>query len=170
MNATERGLTRGTAETTFSPNNTVTRAMFVTMLSRMHRNTDGSAVIDGKSTFTDVPADIWYGPAARWAADQGITQGSAGYFMGDSAISREALVMMLYRYAVATGMDVSKKADITTFQDAGQVSSYAVEAVRWAVANGVMSGTAQGKLAPQNPATRAQTVKLLVNFMDRAGI
>lgn len=170
MNATERGLTRGTTETTFSPNNTVTRAMFVTMLSRMHRNTDGSAVIDGKSTFTDVPADIWYGPAARWAADQGITQGSAGYFMGDSAISREALVTMLYRYAVATGMDVSKKADITTFQDAGQVSSYAVEAVRWAVANGVMSGTAQGKLAPQNPATRAQTVKLLVNFMDRAGI
>ena len=170
MAAAERGIARGTGEAVFSPDAPVTRAMFVTMLSSVHRNTDGSAVIDGTKTFADVPADGWYSGPARWAADSGVTQGSDGCFLGDSIITREDLVTMLYQYARISGMDVSGREDITGFRDAAQISPYAVDAVRWAVANGVMSGTAQGKLAPQNPATRAQTVKLLVNFMDRAGI
>ena len=91
-------------------------------------------------------------------------------FLGGSAITREALVTMLYRYAAGSGMDVSQRADLSAYSDAGQVSAYAVEAVRWAVANGILNGTAQGTLAPKHPATRAQTVKLLVGFMERAGI
>lgn len=170
MTAVERGITQGTSETTFTPNAAVTRAMFVTMLSRMHRCTDGSAVINGKQSFQDVAADSWYGGAARWAADAGIVQGNNGMFLGGSAITREALVTMLYRYAAGSGMDVSQRADLSAYSDAGQVSAYAVEAVRWAVANGILNGTAQGTLAPKYPATRAQTVKLLVGFMERAGI
>ena len=170
MTAVERGLTQGTSETTFTPNAAVTRAMFVTMLARMHRCTDGSAVINGKQTFQDIGADSWYGGAARWAADAGIVQGNNGMFLGGNAITREALVTMLYRYAAGSGMDVSQKADLSAYSDAEQVSAYAADAVRWAVANGILNGTAQGTLAPKYPATRAQTVKLLVGFMERAGI
>lgn len=168
--ATERGLTNGAGNGKFNPNAPVTRAMFVSMLSRMHQGTDGSAVINGKTTFSDVPESAWYGGAARWAADAGIALGNGGKFLGGNPITREALVTMLYRYASANGYDTSARKDLSTFPDAAKVSGYAKEAVSWAVASGIMSGKTDGTLSPQGTATRAQTVKLLVGFMDQAGI
>ena len=168
--ATERGLTGGTGNGNFTPNAPVTRATFVVMLSRLHQGTDGSTVIDGESSFSDVPADAWYAAAARWAADEQIVLGNNGSFRPSAGITREALAALLYRYASSMGYDTSARADLSGFPDAAQVSAYAADAMRWAVAVGVLGGKADGTLAPRGTATRAQAAKMLVSFMDALGI
>lgn len=168
--ATERGLTGGTGDGCFTPNAPVSRAMFVAMLSRLHRSTDGSAVIDGAAAFDDVPADAWYAPAARWAADRQIVLGSGGSFRPSAGITREALAALLYRYAASMGCDVSARADLSGFADGDRVSPYARDAVRWAAAAGILNGRSDGTLAPQGTATRAQTAKMLVAYMDALGL
>lgn len=168
--ATERGLTAGTGNGNFTPNAPVTRAMFVVMLSRLHQGTDGSAVIDGEASFADVPAGAWYAAAARWAADGQIVLGDNGSFRPSSGITREALATLLYRYAASMGYDTSVRADLSRFSDAANVSAYAADAISWAVAAGIISGKSNGTLAPLGTATRAETAKMLVSFMDAMGI
>ena len=168
--ATERGLTSGTGNGYFTPNAPVTRAMFVVMLSRLHQGTDGGTVIDGVSAFADVPADAWYDSAARWAADQQIVLGDNGSFRPSAGITREALAALLYRYAGSVGLDTSARADLSRFPDASGVSAYAADAMSWAVAEGILGGRTDGTLAPKGTATRAQTAKMLVSFMDAFGI
>lgn len=168
--ATERGLTSGTGNGYFTPNAPVTRAMFVVMLSRLHQGTDGGTVIDGVSAFADVPADAWYDSAARWAADQQIVLGDNGSFRPSAGITREALAALLYRYAGSAGLDTSARADLSRFPDASGVSAYAADAMSWAVAEGILGGKTDGTLAPKGTATRAQTAKMLVSFMDAFGI
>ena len=168
--ATERRLTSGTGNGYFTPNAPVTRAMFVVMLSRLHQGTDGGTVIDGSTTFADVPADAWYASAARWAADQQIVLGDNGCFRPSSGITREAMAALLYRYAAFMGFDTSARADLSRFSDASGVSDYAADAMSWAVAEGIIGGKTDGTLAPKGTATRAQTAKMLVSFMDAFGI
>ena len=167
--AVERGLTNGTGPDTFSPNSPVTRAMFVTMLSRMHLITDGSAVIRGKTGFPDVPADKWYSEPASWAADLGVVKGVNGLFLPDSSITREQIVTMFYRYAQSQGLDLSGGGDLSGFRDAAAVSGWAEEAVRWACGTGLLQGS-EGLLDPGGNATRAQVVTLFLRFMDRYGM
>lgn len=173
MEATERGLTSGTGNGYFTPNASVTRAMFVVMLSRMHQQSDGAAVINGDTGFYDVAEDAWYGEAARWAADQGIVTGYAdGSFGAAKSINRQQLVTMLYRYAQAMGYDVSVGEDtnILSYTDAFEISEYAIPAMQWACGAGIIGGYADGSLRPMAPATRAQTVKILLTAMDAFGI
>lgn len=168
--ATERGLTGGTGNGNFTPNAPVTRAMFVVMLSRLHQGTDGGTVIDGSSSFADVPADAWYAAAARWAADRQIVLGDNGSFRPSAGITREAMAALLYRYAASVGFDTSARSDLSRFSDASSVSAYAADAMSWAVAEGIIGGKTDGTLAPKGTATRAQTAKMLVSFMDAFGI
>ena len=168
--AVERGLTSGTGDGYFTPDAPVTRAMFVVMLSRLHQGTDGGAVIDGSAAFADVPADAWYAAAVRWAADGQIVLGDGVGFRPADNITREALAALLYRYAESMGLDTSDRADLSRFTDAGDVSAYAADAVSWAAAKGILSGGGNDTLAPRDTATRAQTVKMLVSFMDVMGI
>lgn len=171
--ATERGITGGTGGGNFSPNRNVTRAMFVTMLSRMHLNADGTAVINGDSTFSDVAPSAWCVGAVQWAADQGIVTGySNGTFGPDSTITRQQLVTMLYRYAQYMGYDTSVGEDtnILSYNDFASISEYAIPAMQWACGEGIISGYADGTLKPNNIATRAQTVKILMSAMDTFGI
>ena len=144
--------------------------MFVVMLSRLHQGTDGSAVIDGESSFADVPAGAWYAAAARWAADGQIVLGDNGSFRPSSGITREALATLLYRYAASMGYDTSVRADLSRFSDVSSVSAYAADAISWAVAAGIINGKSNGTLAPLGTATRAETAKMLVSFMDVMGI
>lgn len=167
--AVKRGLTNGTGEDTFSPADPVTRAMFVTMLSRMHQLTDGSAVIGGKASFPDVPDGTWYTGPARWAAELGVVRGVNGSFLPDSSITREQLVTMFYRYAQTQGLDVSGSGDLSGFRDAEAVSSWAEEAMRWACGTGLVQGSG-GLLDPGSSATRAQIVTVFLRFMDHFGI
>ena len=124
----------------------------------------------GVSAFADVPADAWYDSAARWAADQQIVLGDNGSFRPSAGITREALAALLYRYAGSVGLDTSARADLSRFPDASGVSAYAADAMSWAVAEGILGGKTDGTLAPKGTATRAQTAKMLVSFMDAFGI
>lgn len=172
LEATERGLTSGTGNGYFSPNNPVTRAMFVVMLSRMHLKSDGSAVINGDTSFTDVPVDAWYGEAARWAADNEIVLGNNGNFMAANGITRQQMVTLLYRYAQKMGYDVSVGEDtnILSYNDIASVSEYAIPAFQWACGAGIIGGYDDGTLRPGNITTRAQAAKILISFMDYVGI
>ena len=167
--AVDLGLTNGTGEDTFSPNDPVSRAMFVTMLGRMHRISDGAAVINGAATFPDVPDGTWYSGSARWAADLGVVKGVDGYFLPNAGITREQIATMFYRYAQSQGLDVSASGDLSGFRDAAAVSGWAQEAVRWACGAGLLQGS-DGVLDPGGSATRAQVVTIFLRFMDLYGI
>lgn len=166
---TLRGLINGTDSNRFSPQLKLDRAMFVTVLSRLHSYTDGTVVIDGDETFPDVAEGIWYAASARWAADNGIVTGMDGAFAPTAAVTREQLATMLYRYAKARGLDVSASAELDVFSDADSVSGWAVSAMRWAVAAGVVGGE-NGLLRPDVPATRAEAVTIVIRFMDACGL
>lgn len=164
--ATQRGISNGSTATRFEPDTAINRAMFVTMLSRVHQNTDGSVIIDGNSSLSDLADAQWFTASARWAIDAGIVTGDNGRFAPSRGINREEMATMLYRYAIMRGLDTSATSEkLETLADAGEVSPWALDAVRWACANGILNGI-DGKLAPKATATRAQAAKMLVEFMD----
>ncbi len=169
--ATRWGIASGTSATTFEPNATMNRAMFVTMLSRVYRLGNGTSIVNGDSTFSDVPADQWYSAPVRWAADKAIVLGEGETFAPLRNISRQELVLMLYRYAQKQGLSVSADADVfQTFSDAGSTADWAREAMTWACAQGILHGDDQGLLTPTAPASRAQALTMLLNFMDTYGL
>lgn len=156
------GLFNGTSNTTFSPNDTMTRAMLATVLYR----TAGSPAIDGEGVaFTDVPLDTWYTDAVAWANGNGIVTGYGnGLFGGGDSITREQLVVMLYRYAKLMKHDTAAAGDLSAFTDAGNASDWAVEALRWAYAEGLITGRTATTIVPQGTATRAEVAMILMRF------
>lgn len=145
--ASSRELFQGTSSTQFSPDSGANRAMVVTVLARLEgENTDGG--------------DSWYDQGRQWAMENDISDGSNM----DAPITREQLATMLYRYAQQRGMDVTQSVSLEGFNDAASVSGYAAEAMRWAVANGIITGKPNQTLDPQAGATRAQTAAMLMRF------
>ena len=166
--STELGITRGTGNGLFSPDGTVTRAMLVVMLSRMHQSMDRNAVIDGDSVFPDIAETEWCAKEISWAADHGIINGYPdGNFGPDDPVSRQQLVTILYRYANAIGYDVTKDmTDILHYTDAHELHDYALTAMQWACGNGIVSGYPDGTLKPFDDATRAQLANILIKALD----
>lgn len=159
----EQGLMTGTSDTEFSPNLTTTRGMIVSILNRLE---DGpTAEVAG---FTDVADGDWYADAVNWAASEGIV---AGYedntFRPNDPITREQLAAMLMNYAAWKGEDVSARADLSSYNDAASVSSWAAETVQWAVAEGLISGMPGNLLEPQGSATRAQVAAIFERFLEQ---
>lgn len=151
----------GTAPQLFSPEDEMSRAMLVTVLWRIAGKPKG-----GTTSFTDVPEGQWYSAAVAWASDKGIVLGtSQTTFSPDSTMTREQLATILLRYSRKQAMASSKRASLSGFADAGSVSAYAEEAMRWAVAEGILNGS-DGKLLPQDSATRAQVAAVLVRFLQ----
>lgn len=147
---TENGLMNGTGKG-FEPNLATSRAMIWTILARM---SDVNTASGGE----------WYAVAQQWAIANGVSDGT----MPNGTITREQLAAMLYRYAVSKGMVKGPAtADLSVFADANSVSSYAVEAMQWAVSAGLISGM-DGKLNPQGSATRAQVATMLMRFAELA--
>ena len=145
--ACEKGFMNGTGSTTFSPDADTTRGMIVTMLARLEGvNTAGTP---------------WYAAGQKWAMDTGISDGTNM----TGAVTREQLAAILYRYAKQKGYDVTKSAALTSFTDADTVSSYAVEAMQWAVASGLIQGSGS-RLSPKATASRAQVATILMRFME----
>ena len=158
---TASGLFNGTSETTFSPNASMTRAMLVTVLWRY-----AGEPMDGENSFADVPDGQWYTDAVAWAAQNGIVGGVGNNkFDPNGNITREQMATILYRYASANGIDTSARADLSSFPDGNKVSAYANDAIRWAVAEGLINGS-DGKLMPQGNATRAQVATILMRFIE----
>ena len=171
--AGERHITNGTGDGKFSPDAQVTRGMFAVMLAQLHRNTDGNAVIEGASQFSDVPSDMYYAAAVRWAADNGYVSGyGSGKFGPNDSVTREQIAAILYKYAREQGVDVSvgENTNILSYNDALAISEYAIPAIQWACGAGVMSGTNTGELLPKAPATRAQMVQMMISAMNAMGI
>ena len=162
----ENGLMSGTGDGRFSPEVTTSRAMIVTILYRQA----GSPAVTGGAAFTDVAAGTWYTDAVAWASANGIVSGyGEGKFGPNDPITREQMAAILCRYAGYRGMDVTKRADLSAFADAGQVSDYALETMRWAVAEGLITGTSETTLSPAGSATRAQAALILMRFAALEG-
>ena len=146
----DNGLMNGTSANEFNPNANTTRSMIVTILARMEGvNTSGGAT--------------WYAAGREWAMGAGISDGTNM----TGKITREQLAAMLYRYAKLKGYDVSASADISGYTDASSVSSWATDAMRWAVSAGLINGRTATTLAPQGNATRAEVASILMRFMQK---
>lgn len=160
----EHGLMAGTGADVFDPEGTTTRGQIVTILWRL----SGSPVVDYLMDFSDVDPSAWYGEAIRWAASEGIAGGYGGGLFGpDDAITREQFVVMLFRYAQHEGLAaVTLEENLTGYADADSVSGYAVQAMNWAVGQGIIGGTSPAALAPQGTATRAQAAAMLTRFCE----
>lgn len=158
-----KGIMQGYGDGTFRPDETATRAQVVTLLYRIAGE---PAADDSKALpFTDVNLESWYGSALRWAYQNGITTGvSADAFAPDDCVTREQLVSFLARYAKVTGAYEKVSEDLSSFSDRDRVSSYAVESMQWAVANGFILGTETGKLEPMATATRAQLAAVVARY------
>lgn len=152
----------GAAE--FAPNATMTRAMFATVLARY---AGGSA--KGGVSFSDIPSGRWYTDGVLWAAENGIVSGiGGGLFDPNVNVTREQLAAILYNYAKFMGFDVSGAADISSFADGVSVSSWAGDAVSWAIAKGFIAGRPDGILDPRGSATRAEAATILMRFIGFA--
>ena len=146
----DKGLMNGTGNGKFSPADTTTRAMLMTVIARYA----------GEDTTGSNP---WYQKGMEWAKANGVSDGTAP----NANITREQLVTMLYRYAKSTGKDVSvgKDTNILSYADATTVSQYAIPAMQWACGAGIVNG-ANGKLNPQNNATRAEVAAILMRYCE----
>ena len=157
----ENDLMNGTDGSLFSPESTTTRAQVVTVLYRLA----GQPAADWANPFWDVPASAWFHDAVTWAWENDITGGvSSTHFGAGNAVTREQLAAFLYRYAQDQGYDTSARADLSGYSDAGLVSSYATEALSWANATGLITGTTATTLSPKGSATRAQVATILSRF------
>jgi hypothetical protein len=166
---TGKSLFTGTSPATFNPLGSMTRGMFVTVLWRLA----GKPPVAGSSIFPDVTdASQYYYSAVVWANSSRVVTGySDGRFHPDEAITREQMAAIISRYAGYAGYSTSAGGDVfNTFPDKGSVSSYAVDAMKWATSAGVVSGS-DGLLAPKSTASRAQVAQIVLNFCSKvAGI
>ena len=148
----------------FEPESSMTRAMLVTVLHRL----DSSKEPKTYSLFSDVPKDAWYTKSVNWALDNKIVNGiSENAFAPDSEITREQLAVILYRYAVYNGYDVSlASTKMSDFSDKEKISPYAVDAMNYITSICVLNGREENILAPQDKVTRAEVATMLKRFAE----
>lgn len=173
--AFQAGLMNGTSAVTFTPDATTTRGQIVAVLYRLEgspapvREEAGSPFIlvggESATSFSDVAPGAYYAAAVSWASAGGIVNGYGdGTFRPNDLITREQLAAFLYRYASRRGRDVSGRAELSVFADAGRIASYAVEPLSWAVSAGLINGVSPESLAPGGNASRAQVAVILSRF------
>lgn len=162
--ASENGIMQGINDNQFSPYSEVTRAMAVTVL---HGMTAGSAGSE-RSSFSDVDRNAYYALAVDWASASGIVNGySDTVFAPDDAVTREQLALILYRYAILTGRDISLNGNLSAFTDCDNISDYAYEAVEWANGNGLINGNGDGTINPTGKTTRAELAAILMRYSEK---
>ena len=163
----QHDLMRGTASGTFDPDGTMSRAMVVTVLHRAM----GEPAVSAPNIFTDVRGGQWYSEAVIWAEDNGIVTGIGNnQFYPSGNMTREQFATILHRWASFKGVNtnVPQHFNLNHFQDQGQISSWALDATRWAVYSGLMTGTGNNQLSPQGIVSRAQGATLLYRFLTGA--
>ena len=151
----------------FDPNSSINRSQFVTALYAI----DGKPATDYSPEYYDVPSGQWYSIPITWASKNGIVKGNpGGKFSPDSAITREQIALILYNYAKYKHYDVSASADLSKYPDAGKVDTWAVDAMKWAVAVGIISGKGNASegywLDPLKSASRVECAAMLNKFTD----
>ena len=160
---TARGIFGGTGPNTFAPNAGTTRGMLVTVLHNLH----GVEYTGKTDSFTDVSAKDWFAKGANWAAANHIVSGMGnGLFAPNSDVTREQTAVILYGYARMIGLDTAGRSSLARFHDANSVSSWAADAVKWAVHSGLISGMPGDLLAPQGTTTRAEMATIMRKFVE----
>ncbi len=151
------GIMNGVSDQNFAPNAPASRAMVITTLHRLA----STPPAEGENFYIDVPNDQWYSEAIVWASSLGITEGYGNglYGPGDN-ITREQLAVFFYRYCGSP----TASAKLGSFSDRHEISSWAENALSWAVECGLIQGRGDGILAPKSPCTRAELAQMLLNF------
>ncbi len=167
LQAYQTGLMTGTDNTHFSPNANMSRAMVASVL---HRIAGGNSVAY-KSIFKDVKKNMWYTTSIMWAAQNGVVNGyDNGNFGVDDPITREQMCAMCYKFVkFMTKQDPKGTVSLTKFKDDQNVTKNMKQAMSWAVANGIISGSEDGYLNPTAKATRAQCAKMLLQLSKLVG-
>ena len=159
-----RGWMVGMDEKTFAPDQQLSRAMLAVILYAMA----GEPAVTGEGPFTDVPAGCWYTDAIVWAAQNGIVCGFGdGTFRPNEAVTRAQAAVMLYGYAAFTGADVTARADLSAYSDAGQIPAWAMDAMQWANARRLIVGRDSSHLVPDGKTTRAEMAAILSAYIGK---
>ncbi len=160
----ENRIMNGLGKGQFGPGDSTSRAMIVTMLWRM----EGSPQADGNATFKDVSHGQWYTESVRWAASEGLVNGySRTAFGPDDKVSREQLAAILWRYEAykRAGDKMPDYPDLLgNYTDTEQISSWALDAMRWTTGCGLMQGMTETTLSPKTSAVRAQVATMLMRY------
>lgn len=163
--AIQNKLFNGMSETLFKPDIPMTRAMLVTVLWRSSGSPE-----QGMNPFLDVPENVWYTDAVRWASACSIVNGvGSGRFDPNGNTTREQMATILYRFAIYNQENTAQRTDISEFADNQCVSSWAKDAMCWTVAKGIISGSEKHGtrlLLPQEYATRAQVATILMRYLQ----
>ena len=160
-----KGYITGTSKDKFSPNASLTRAMFVQMLAKVDGIDLNKITYSGK--FKDVKSGEWFAKAVQWATDNGVTAGtSSSTFSPKTPVTREQLATFLFAYAKSKGLDVKPEASLDDYTDANTISFWAANAVKWAVAKDLISGTGNSSLSPKIEASRAQAALIIMKFVE----
>lgn len=153
------GIMNGYTDGTFGPSHRLSRAQLAQLLYNLESTPDAAVV-----RYTDTVTGAWYEKAISWATEAGILTGYAdGTIRPNASITRQQMAAMLHRYAQYKGRDVSLRGDLSNYQDTTQIAPYALEALQWANAAGIINGSGAA-LLPGNTATRAQTAAMLTRF------
>ena len=158
----EEGIMTGKQETIFAPFDNISRAEFAIVLWRMENSPEPTIV----ETYDDVNGDEFFAKAVTWAKEAGVITGYAGgkNFGPYDMITREQIATIMFRYANAEKTD----GDLSAFGDAASVSEFALDGMKWAVANGVISGKGpEGAktLSHQDNTTRCEAAAIIQRFM-----
>lgn len=163
--AVSRGLFRGTSADTFSPEDAMTRGMFVTVLGRL-----ATAEVKqyGQSRFVDVSNNAYYMGYVEWASENGIVSGIGnGAFAPNRPITREQLAVMMLNYAKTFGIPLPNVQEAMDFADNADISAYAKEAVKQMQMAGILSGKSGNRFDPKGTATRAEVAAVLHRFAEQ---
>ena len=160
---TAREIFNGYDTGAFGPNDKMNRAMAAQIIYNLEKGKPVSG-----NQFSDVAADAWYAPAVGWAAENGIVTGADGAYRPLENITRQDLVVILYRYAKMAKYDrtIDRKVMLSNYADGTEVASYAADAMRWAITHGLITGYEDGSLRPKNTATRAEVAAMIQRLIQ----
>ena len=161
----EKGIFKGTTETTFAPDDNITRAMMITVLYRA----EGEPDITGEATFEDIDENAYYTKAVVWGQHSGIIKGySETEYAPEQYITREQIAAIMHRYAEYKGYDVSvgENTNILSYDDFENISEYAIPSMQWAVGGGMIKGRTESTLSPEAFATRVEIAAMLHRFIE----
>ena len=154
---------KGVTDTTFAPNENLTRAMLVTVLYRA----EGEPATNRSIPFSDIDMGAYYANAVSWAKQNGIVNGvSENEFAPDESITREQIAAIMMRYAVYKGLDTVTLEENLHFADADEISEYAVSSMNWAFGAELINGKSESLLAPKDKATRAEVAAILHRYLN----
>ena len=159
-------LFNGVSDNEFAPNDSLTRAMLVTILYRL----DGEPETEIGEGFADVESGAYYEKAVAWAKANGIVNGiTDSEFAPNNNITREQIASIIYRYAKYKGYDVSVGEDtnILSYDDANKMSDWAVAAIQWACGAGLINGRTESTIVPDGTATRAEAAAIMQRFSEQ---